>query len=344
MAWERLSPGVYKNTATGEVRNSANRPTDGGGSSTPAAAPAPAAPALSRGLQDAQANLAQQVASGGIQQWQADAELNRLKGLEQSTQPEYSALPLGSPTDVINTTGDVAKGAQVAGNTLTNPNQVNPFGSQTVTYDPITGQPTVTQGLSGQNQQVAQGVQQGGIDANSVLSQMFQGGVLGSLGNSAGSELSNYEQAVFDRLTSGYDKNRTQDTEQLTQTLANRGIPVGSDLYNNQMSELNKRYDDMFTGARSTAVEQGTNQSMAALPTLSSIGQSAFMNPSFQGFTPVSYQQPDVGGLYNTQVNQGLSQQQIDIQKQQANRPAFGGGGGSNSSPFNPGPPPGYQG
>lgn len=341
MAWIRQSEGVYKSDITGEVlKGQATKPTkaeiSGGGSGT----------SLSPALQAVKANLQEQVNNGWIEQWQADAELNNQIGKEAQTAPNFSALSFNTPTDVINTTNQVAKGSQVAGNTLTNPNQVNPFGSQTVTYDPITGQPTVTQNLSGQNQQVASGIQQGGINANAALNNLLTGGFFGSVMNPSAAggpaPTSNYEDAVFKRLTNGYEDNRKRDRDQLEQTLANRGIPIGSELYNNQMKQLDTRYDDMFNTAKAQAVESGTNAAFSALPQLSSVGQQAFMNPSFQGFQANPYQQPDVNSLFNTITNQNLSQQQIDLSKQNAGRSGGGGGSSSGSSPFNNGLPPGY--
>lgn len=80
MAWERQSPGIYKNTETGEIRRSATKPTDGGSSSSASTASTatPATVPPNPALVAARANLNQQVATGGITQAQADAEYNRL--------------------------------------------------------------------------------------------------------------------------------------------------------------------------------------------------------------------------------------------------------------------------
>lgn len=68
-----------------------------------------------------------------------------------------------------------------------------------------------------------------------------------------------YNQSVYDTqyglLTQNVQKNYDKDFLAKTEELSQRGIPVGSDLYNKQIAELNQRYDDI----RSQASLQATS-------------------------------------------------------------------------------------
>ena len=318
----RVSPGVYR-TASGQLTNSAS-----GGSSAPrprTAAPAGTPPAqsyMTPQLQQAQSNLSAQVAGGLISQGQMDAELNRLR---MQTNPAGAGMSFSSPSDVINTTFGAAATGQQQGNLLTNPNQVNPFGSQTVTFGPD-GQPTVTQGLSQGNQNVVGGIQGNAQAANSGLNPLI--GYLSGMGGDSA-----YQDAYYNQLTKGFGDQKAREGEQLSQSLAQRGIPVGSAAYNDQMKQFNTRYDDMYSNARNQAITGSSQQALQSAGLLSGIGQAGFMNPSFQGFTPVGYQQPDIGGLFGTLTQQGIANAQIAAQNR--NRGGGGGGGGS-SRPAGP--------
>lgn len=275
---------------------------------------------LSPGLSDAQKNLQQQVASRGINQSQANFELERLKNLEQRTAPAVNSnLKLDTPSDVYNTGFAASKAGTSAGNLLTNPNQVNPFGTSNVSVDPITGQPTVKQDLSQPNQNIVGGLQGNSVTANSVLGGLLGGGLYGSLTNPAGANgpapTSNYEDAVFQRLTHGLNDQKQRDSAQLTQTLAQRGIPVGSELYNDQIKQLNDRYDTQFQTAKGQAVELGTNSANNAISTLGQTGQAGFFSPQFQSFNPVQYNQVDTSQLFSTLQGTKLGMAQIGAQK-----------------------------
>lgn len=336
MAWIRQSAGVYKNDQTGEVRNSATKPTDNGTSATSTGA---STGLPNSQLEAAKAKLQAQVNHPDpnlrITQEQMNAELGRLQSTGYGLAAP-SPVSLGTPQDVINVGTQLGKNNTQIGNQLNNPNQINPFGSQTTTYD-ANGTPTVTQSLSQPNQQILGGVQQGSVTSNQVLQQLLGGfqSLTGEAGANGPAPQSNYESAVFQQLTRDLDKNKAKDQEQLSQTLSNRGIPMGSQLYNDQMAELNKRYDDQFANARSQAVTQGTNTALGAIPTFSQTGQSGFMTPSFQGFQGQGYQGIDTQSLFNQLQNTNLSQQQLDFNKSQAGKSNGGGSSKPPQSAFN---------
>lgn len=285
------------------------------------AGPSVVTPNTQPGLDQARASLQDQVAKGWISQGAADAELQRLRTSAQSPYAS-SDLSLDTPSDVVNAVFDTSKGAQTQGNLLTNANQEGPFGSSSVTIDPITGQPKVTQSLSQGNQAVVGGVQGSAVKASDALGGLLGGGLFGSLTNPSGgpggaaAPQSNFENAVFSRLTSGLQDQKSREQEQLDQTLTNRGIPVGSTAYSNAMRDFNKRYDDIEQGARETSVVQGANIGLGATGALSQVGQSGYYNPNFQQFQSVDYQQPNVQDVFNTFQGTQLGEKQIAADKE----------------------------
>ena len=190
-------------------------------------------------------------------------------------------------------------------NPIVNPAlQSNPGGTRSITYNE-SGQPIIEDQLSTANQKVLGGLQDAGVNAGSNINSLLTGGIYNSLNNPAGAGQpgaanpnaqaglqSNYEKAIFDRLTYGLDRQRKQEQEQLEQTLANRGIPVGSTAYSNQVRDFNDRYDTQMQNARNNAVIGGQQLAQGALGSLSGVQQSGFYKPEFQGFNSVNPGQP----------------------------------------------------
>lgn len=241
-------------------------------------------------------------------------------------------LRLENPSDVVSAQLDVNKQQQMQGAGFVNPNQYNPFGQQTTTIDPVTGQPTVTQGLSGANQQAVGGIQGSGINASQVLQSILGGGANGTFGALSGGgnngQLSQYSQSIYDQLTKGVGDQKGREQQQLEQTLANRGIPLGSRAYSTAMRDFNTRYDDITSNARNQAVTGGISAATNLLPGLSSIGQSGYIQPSYQGYQSVPYGQVDVNQLFATLTSKDIAQLQSDTQKSLAKGAGGGGGGG----------------
>lgn len=332
---------------------------------TPAAAPTAAAPGyaptvsiapnqtMSAGLSAAKADLDRQVAlgegNGGINQSQANFELERLRNVERQTEVSVDpAMKLDTPGELVNASGAIAKGQTTASTLLTNPNQSSDLGSSTMTIDPLTGQPTVKQELSQGNKDVLGGLQGNSVSASNVAGRLMNGGAFGSLmnpsANGQAAPQSNFENAVFQQLTRGFDRDKELERQKTSQRLADRGIGVGNEAYNTEMNRFddswNRRYDD----ARSQAVTQGTNTELSALPTLNSVGQSGFYAPNFQGFQAGDYNGVDMNNLFNTMQSTSLGRDQIasdekmqqatiDAQKSLAGGGGGGGGGGGTAKP-----------
>jgi hypothetical protein len=171
-----------------------------------------------------------------------------------------------------------------------------------------------------------------------AIGHVGQGSLTGTNPNESGSTQSTID-ATFNQLTQNNDSDMAREKANLAQSLANKGIPIGSEAYNDQMGQLNNRYDTLKANARNQAVLSG-NQEYNSLYQNQLGGQA--QNDSDIGA---------LGGLQNTLVQQGFDAQkvkaifdQLKINKQQANtaanlanrRYAGGGGGGGGDVPQTP--------
>lgn len=321
---------------------------------------------LSPALQAERWRQQQQVNQGQISQQAADTNVYNSQYSENQTAPNLGTnlTPETSAfKDVINTGFDVAKGASQAGNVLSNPNEVNDFGQKKITIDPTTGAPTVTTTLSDPNKQVLSGVQGNAVSASDVLNQLIKSGY-GNFLNAAGPQQSYsdpaLEEAVFNRLTSRFGDEKARGREQVEQTLANRGIPVGSEAYSNVTRDFENTWNDRYDAAKQEAVIQGTNTALqrqgnnisglnsfvSGLNTLGAIGQSGLYQPNFQSFNATPYNQPSVENVFGELMNKYLTEKGYTVQQQlQDDAQAYqkeqtagvggggGGGGGGGSAP-----------
>ena len=153
---------------------------------------------------------------------------------------------------------------------LSNPNIVNPYGSQTVTYDGNT--PTVTQSLNPTAQSTLDAQQQAQLGAAGAASDLTQNGNLGTPFSFSGTpqqslDLSGVapmpvnagmtgQQAIMQRLQPQIDANRTSAETQLI----NQGLRPGSEAYNNAIRNLGNQENDAY----SQAALQGLNLDMGA--------------------------------------------------------------------------------
>lgn len=260
MGYQRISPGIYRDTATGKTVRSATTPGANGGGNKPGA--------------------------GGS----------------------------------MNKQGQTYTG---------------PLGSSNVTLD-NKGRPTITQtGSAGQNAALG-GLEGSSAAASGALQGGLAGGIFQSLWNPSAAggpaPMSNYENAIYGQLTQGLDRQKQQEQEQLEQTLAQRGIPVGSQAYSNATADFNKRYDDVYSNARNQAVTTGTNSLYQGIGTLSGVGQAGY------------FQQPQVdpNAIFSTLTGADIAKKRNATDVQIANLSRGGGGGGGGSlmpSPFMSAPP-----
>lgn len=147
------------------------------------------------------------------------------------------------------------------------------------------------------------------------------------------------EDALFASLTRNVDSQQAQEQEQLSQTLRNRGIPVGSDLYNQQMQQFNDRYDTIRSNARNSASVLGLQE----LQGLTDAQEQIINNQYGQAAGVRNQQIGEIGAL--TGLDQMAKDYALNKKKTAAEIAALGQvgntGGGAAPSPFYNTPPPG---
>lgn len=264
-----------------------------------------------------------------------------------STTAGGDKVDLTSGGGIVDAQAGTTKDFVTGVNPIINPAlQSNAGGTRSITYDE-SGHPIITDTLSGGNQSVLSGLQSAGTSAGNDITSLLNGGIFGSLTNPAGAgpaptattpyqtapltqpggtapdaqagTQSNFEKAMFDKLMYGQDRAKKQEGEQLEQTLANRGIPVGSTAYSNAMKDFNDRYDTYAQNARNNAVTSGQQLAQGALGSLSQVQQAGFYNPTFQQFQTANPGSPlDMGQLAQIFGQFSLGQQGAAIDAKQA--------------------------
>lgn len=159
------------------------------------------------------------------------------------------------------------------------------------------------------------------------------------------------EDEVFNRLTRGVAEAKDRERDQLSQTLYNRGIPLGSALYTQQMEEFDKKYNNATLDARAQATAMGGDEWARSF----GIGEQTRSNELAEQGTIHNQNIGDAERWSSFPVSvwgavQGVKQGQQAVN--QAKRPTGGGGGNSGSrspqppaqapSPFNNTLPPSY--
>lgn len=258
MGYTRISPGIYRDDATGKTVRSPTNPGAGKGSTpvNPVAKP-------------------------------------------NGSNSNIPDINFGNPNQVLDAGVNTGVRTNAANDNSLNANYKSFGGSQTTTIDPKTGQATVSSNLSQPNQSILSNQQQAGQNSYNLLN-----GFLSGNGDDPHNPLSQLQQSTYNRLTgagqqSGLEKSYQQNKEQLTQSLANRGIPVGSELYNNQMKQL----DEGHTNAMQNAQDSAYQQSFSQLGQLNTMGQQGFIDPktgqaaNYQGS---QFQSPSAQDIYGT--------------------------------------------
>lgn len=286
-------------------------------------------------LQAAQANLQDQVAKGWINQAQADAELNRLRGENQaevaSASPSTAApgisQPLvtpeqlqagGAPAGVAQITAlqqllNQQNALQQAG--LNRFNEQSAFGSSQWVKDPTTGQLIRQTTLAPWEQTIYSQDRWMEMERNKALGDLL-GRTTDTLqnvpfGEDFSGQRDRIEQALYDRNTRYMDERFSRQNEDFEQQMANRGVPPGSDLYNRLKREMVRGQEEQYEQARLGAITAGGEEQQryqtllgqqAALPINVMSGllsqQRGFYQPESTPFTQISMQAPNLEGLY----------------------------------------------
>lgn len=226
---------------------------------------------------------------------------------------------------------NLTAGQQTA--SLSNPNVTSPYGSQTVNYTP-TGpngdyQPNITQSLTPQAQQTLDAQQQ----VQTGLAQLGQQGlgtaqkVLGTPFDESGVPAApinpgqTAQDAIMARLNPQIQQNRSSTAQQL----ANQGIPVGSEAWNNQMRQQGQNENDLYSQAALQGIGLDTqahqsglqealglyNQPLNQITALMSGSQ--IQTPQFQNYTGSNIQPTPIANAtaQQGQYAQGLYGQQM---------------------------------
>lgn len=275
---------------------------------------------------------------------------------------------------------DAAAGAQDRYNRM---NQYTPFGSQTYSYDE-NGREVVNQNLDPSQQGILNADNQLSQTGRNLANSNLQGGNFGQSYTpqtmqrdytGAVADRSRIEDEVFKKLTKGVEDQQKKETANLEQTLADRGIPIGSKAYANAMKSLTDRYDNIYADAHSQAVSQGgqelatqvgiQNQTIAdqfsqgwqnrqnqfgEVSGLSNLG-AGLRTPNFYQPGQVNYDPyggAQIGqGYYNINQQKASNDAQLRLAASKLGRGSGGGGGSSGPQPpplYNNQLPPGAQG
>lgn len=234
-----------------------------------------------------------------------------------------------------------------------NPNQTNPFGSQTTTLNPD-GTVSVDQNLSADQQKI--------LDQDEALAQAGRGIAQSQIGNftqpwEADTAPRNFqggftedrlrmEDAVYKNLTRDNAEMKKRDREDMERTMFNRGIALDprNEQYAKSQELLDKRYDTLDENAKLQATQYGgdelakqfaqqeqliANQFAQGQAThgqqLSDLGQFANFSvgqqtPSFQGYQGPNYDVNDPSSYVYQAKNYKEANQNQQIGKNQFNQ------------------------
>lgn len=204
-------------------------------------------------------------------------------------------------------------------------NQYGPYGSTTYQKDPKTGLPI------SQTVDLSPGVQEW-LDKQFAVSGGLDQAAINQLGNMPTDKFSlssipstdAIAQTAYQRQVDLMKPQFNEATNAMEVNLANRGIPVGSEIWNNESNRLERSQDAALKGAAQDATllaaqEQQrllgnavTEREMPFKELASYLGTSPnFQTPDFMKTPTVNMQSPDYTGLVNNNYNQAMNQYNI---------------------------------
>lgn len=167
------------------------------------------------------------------------------------------------------------KDTAVAQARLNATNQITPYGNLTYTAGPEVGgvpQYTATQTLSPEQQALYEGSTRIGQQGINTAENLF-GQLQGTLGTAAPQYDENYRQQQLNAMLLRQQPQLDQQRQSLEQSLANQGITVGSQAYNDAIGNYDRSVNDL----RLAADTQAGNEARAAYQTTLG-GRSAGIN------------------------------------------------------------------
>jgi hypothetical protein len=241
--------------------------------------------------------------------------------------------------------------------------QKNPFGQQTITRDE-NGNIVVDSQLSDPQQQILDRDQALSLGGRDAAQQLLEGQNFGAdrraLGSDFAADRSRIEDEVYGRLTRGMEEDRGRQLQEVEQRLHGRGIPMGSQQWDQEMQRFDRQFQERELDARATATQMGGQEyernfgiqeqtlgnQMNEAGYMSQFG-SGLQLPNFQGYQGVQMQAPSalgaavgMGGLDIQREQLEMQRQQFEQQMAKANRGGGGGGAPKPNNPFNNTLPP----
>lgn len=111
-------------------------------------------------------------------------------------------------------------------------------------------------------------------NTSNVYNQLLNGAYAGLSNPNA--PASQYQTAIYNQLTQGFGDQQKQEDAQSMQTLANRGIPIGSEAYNNERNRFDLNWRQKYGQAQNQAVTENINATNQGLNTLGGFNQNIF--------------------------------------------------------------------
>ena len=206
---------------------------------------------------------------------------------------------------------------------IANPNVVGPYGNQSVVWDPVTGQPTVTQTLNPESQKIFDAQQQARLGMAQTAGQGINrvGDTLSKPFEYGGPKMPvnagmTAQDAIMSRLQPQIERQRAQQETQLR----NQGLVPGGQGYGEAMTIQNQRENDLLNQAALYGVnvdlnanQQGWGQeiyqrNMPLNETNALMSGSQIQNPQFQGYQGATVAPPNVAGAaqQQAQYDQGI--------------------------------------
>ena len=270
--------------------------------------------ALTEGQKRAMATLQERKKGGtikdeGLQRLENLRKLQRGEGTQEGPVSAMRKMRIDKPKSVINAQTEANQQAADATFQMQNPSsQTNPYGYQNVTRDE-NGNVVVESGFAPGQQQL--------FDYQQAYLQGQFGNLAGGTGGfgDATSERQRIEDQLYGSYTRGYDEQQAKDRQALDQSLAERGIGIGSgEAYNNAVSTFEKTWGDRRDEARRQATAGGGEewQRSAMLPLQQAQGLFALGSPqmgNFAGYQGGQVNPTDIGGIASTYRGQNIQKQ-----------------------------------
>lgn len=219
----------------------------------------------------------------------------------------------------------------IANQHLGNVNEVGPDGTVSYTYgdpytysDPYTGKsytvqtPTKTTTLSPEQQAIYDTTV--GTKGNLAdLANQQSGFLKNYMANPIDLSSGNVEKYINDHFSDDFNKQQNQQQESLLTRLANQGIGMGSEAYQNAMDQFSTQranaYDNLYGNQYQNAVQDITaerNQPINEITAL--LSGSQVSQPNFTNTPNQQIPTTDTAGIINTNYQQRLAQAQANNQ------------------------------